>query len=559
MSQPAKSPFQTLPYDIIHEICTHLPNTAFQNLRLVCKDVLSALPASRLNSRQRTIFFVEKEIELLKALRSSSREHRNRISHIVFDLSSPHVKFINQFSGFDRNLLKHSRLIRSLAVSGKWLAGGHRPEWLPFPVGNWDDTPIFGFDGKGVKRTIEPTNTTISSLLSATSSNGSSSSVTEIDHPDLEEFFQTLTETLKTLPNIRTLEIRSNYTKTASEIQKFWRRYNPDINDFFEKYPELEAPLSENLSWQNCFDLITPIKDERIRFDDAYMGLLDSAAKAQCQITEVRINATNILRCEETNLPEYARELVTKSNFDHYAGLYRNSFANLTNLEFPISIWGCYSGGFRQYSQPSPLLLTLLQSVEELTITRIRARYAYNYEWEVHPDLFIPTDLILPRLRKLEIIEVGILVPVLEFLKANKASLKKLICTSAFNQRVFRVDIIRILSIVHNDLDLDYCQMDFLTNKDVRKLCYLCVEITKSAEDGKIGPSSYRYRLGTKCQTESKVGYKYSKEPEGGQPTWTDKGSWEEFTTGIEDIGTSGICDQHWDGDQKPSSGLVYY
>ncbi|KAF3184797.1 hypothetical protein TWF788_005048 [Orbilia oligospora] len=495
MSQPAKSPFQTLPYDIIHEICTHLPNTAFQNLRLVCKDVLSALPASRLNS----------------------------------------------------------------PVSGKWLAGGHRPEWLPFPVGNWDDTPIFGFDGKGVKRTIEPTNTTISSLLSATSSNGSSSSVTEIDHPDLEEFFQTLTETLKTLPNIRTLEIRSNYTKTASEIQKFWRRYNPDINDFFEKYPELEAPLSENLSWQNCFDLITPIKDERIRFDDAYMGLLDSAAKAQCQITEVRINATNILRCEETNLPEYARELVTKSNFDHYAGLYRNSFANLTNLEFPISIWGCYSGGFRQYSQPSPLLLTLLQSVEELTITRIRARYAYNYEWEVHPDLFIPTDLILPRLRKLEIIEVGILVPVLEFLKANKASLKKLICTSAFNQRVFRVDIIRILSIVHNDLDLDYCQMDFLTNKDVRKLCYLCVEITKSAEDGKIGPSSYRYRLGTKCQTESKVGYKYSKEPEGGQPTWTDKGSWEEFTTGIEDIGTSGICDQHWDGDQKPSSGLVYY
>ncbi|KAF3308078.1 hypothetical protein TWF173_001733 [Orbilia oligospora] len=470
MSQPAKSTFQTLPYDIIHEICTHLPNTAFQNLKLVCKDVLSALPASRLNPHQRTIFFVKKEIELLRALRSSSREHRNRISHIVFDLSSPYVKFIDQFSGFDRNLLKYSRLIRSLAVSGKWFAGGRRPKWLPFPIRNLDDAPIFGFDGKGVKKTIEPTNTTISGLLSATSLNESNSSATEIDHPDLQEFFQTLTETLKTLPNIRTLEIRSNNAKTASVIQTFWRRYNPNINDFFEKYPELEAPLSENPSWQNCFDLIKPIKNERIRFDDAYIGLLDSAAKAQCQITEVRINATNILRCEETNLAEYARELVTKSNFDQYADLYKNSFADLTNLEFPISLWGCYDGGFRKYSQPSPIFLTLLQSIEELTITRVRAR----------------------------------------------------------------------------------------------KLCYLCIEITKSAgdvrsKDGKIGPSRYRYRLGTKCQTESKVGYKYSKEPEGGQPTWTDKRSWEEFTTAIEEIGTSGICDQHWDGDQKPAAGLVYY
>ncbi|KAK6499408.1 hypothetical protein TWF506_004035 [Arthrobotrys conoides] len=564
MSKPDKSScFQTLPYDLIHEICIYLPHRDFQNLKLVCKSVLSALPLSRLNAHQRTIFFVKKEIELLKALGSSSREHRSRIGHIVFDLSSPYVKFIEQFSGFDRGILRYSRVIRSLATSGRWLMNGRRPQWLPFPIYHDEERQVFGFDGKGVKRTVEPTDKIIASLISSINFNDSDSRITEIDHPKLEEFFQTLTETLKTLPNLRTLEIRSNDTETASEIHTFWKKYNPHINTFFQKNPDLESPLSRDLSWQRCIELLKPIKDDRIRFDQAYMGLLNSAAQAQCQISEVRINATNILRCEETVTPNHVRDLLTRSDAEQYANLYKENFANLTHIEFPISLWGCYCGGFRQYSKPSPLFIALLQNVEELTITRLRARYGYNYEWEVQPDLFIPDDLILPKLRTLEIIEVGILYPVLEFFKANKSSLKKLVCTSTFNQRVLRVDMIQLLSIIHNDLDLDYYRIDFLTNKDVRKLCYLCVEVSKivgevDSQDEGIRPNRYRYRIGTKCQTESIVGYKYSKIPEGGEPIiWTDKESWEGFTSGIEEIGTSGVCDQHWEGDQKPSSGLL--
>lgn len=563
MSIPHKSTFVTLPYDLIHEICTHIPNTDFQNLKLVCKDLLSALPAFRINQCQRTIFFVQREIDLLKALGSGSREQRNRIGHIVFDLSSPYVQFGDQSSEYDKSIHRYPRLDRLLDVCGGWVARAGRPMWSSFSLSHREDKPTLRHGGTGSKRTsIEPadTNLPLESQIKLKFQGlvGTQlQSITEIDYPDLEEFFQTLTETLKTLPNLRTLEIRSNGIENASKISTFWKRYDPNIKAFFLKNPELE-----NLSWLNRFEVIKPMCSKQIRFGQAYMGLLHCAANAQCQISEIRINAPNILQCEEGFIADNLRQLLSRPKSEQYVGLYKDTFANITHLEIPILLWRCYCGGFRQNLPPSLLFLALLRNVEELVITRLRVRYSHYYEWEFQPDLFVPGDLILPRLRRLEIIEIGILHPVVQFLKANKASLRKLVCISTFNQRVLRVDMIEILSAIHHDLDLDYYRIDFLTNKDIGKLCYLCVEVRKSCgETGFEKDKKYNYRVGTKCEFQSRVGYSAESEEshlQTNQSRWMNKTTWEEFISGVQEI-TAGVCKEHWDGDMKPASALLCY
>ncbi|KAK6496533.1 hypothetical protein TWF481_002546 [Arthrobotrys musiformis] len=383
-------------------------------------------------------------------------------------------------------------------------------------------------------------------------------SIRQIDYPDHARFFEALTETLKILPNIRSLEIRSNITETNSRIPTFWKRYDPNIRSFFEQNPELET-----LSWQKWFQVKRPVRygAKRLRFDQAYMGVIESAAAAHCQIFEIKINATTIMLGEDSFIDENVRSLFQRPNLGFYIDLYKSTFASLTRLEIPIVIWGSFGIRFWKAEQipPSALFLTLLRNTEELAVTRLNTRYTLDRDWEVHPDLRVSSDIVLPRLRILEVRELGLLEEFIDFLKANRTTLRKLVCRSTFNQRVLRVDMIQILSAIHFDLDLDYYHIDFLTNKILGKMCYLCVEVKKKFSETGVGDERYIYRVGTKCESRSRHGF-LTEELE---PTktnvqkWKEKETWEAFVAEIRSIRTVGICKEHWDGDMKPATGLL--
>ncbi|KAK6338449.1 hypothetical protein TWF730_002509 [Orbilia blumenaviensis] len=563
----------TLPYDIIHEICAYLPEIDFQSLKLVCKSLLSNLPATRLNQCQKTVFFLRQEIDQLKILASGTREQRNRVSRIIFDVTSPYVRLLNT-ANVDKLIQKYPKFARLLAASGGWFTRETRFKLLRFCLNhrsaNENQTRNNNNNGAsaGASTSNNPSSdssrkpqfkgnlsTQLFSILdSFPSPRNSSGQPTQIDYPNHDVFFQALAETFKVLPNLRTLEVRSNTAETASKLTTFWKRYNPNIKAFFLENPELER-----LPWQDWFEVILP---RRIMFDQAYIGLLSAVAKAQCPISEVKINTANILPGDDGSISLHTRMVLSGPEANYYTKLYDQAFSNLTRLEIPITLWECYGGGFRENETPSPVYLALLRNVEELVITRmpVLSIYRQNHgrEWQVHSDFFVPGDLVLPRLRRLEIIEIGIIEPFLQFLKTNNASLRELVCISTFNQRVMRVEMIEMLTFMKQELNLEYCRIDFLTNKDIGKLCYLCVE-----GEGALGDDEgCKYRVGTKCESQpkpwrSEVAEKRDREP--GGPGWTNRKSWEGFIAGIEEIGTSGLCKQHWDGDLKPAPSLLDY
>ncbi|KAK6524382.1 hypothetical protein TWF281_011290 [Arthrobotrys megalospora] len=577
----------TIPYDLFHEICGYLLDFDFLNLQLVSKTILSKLPPSRIESirSRKTIFFTQKDIDALKHFASGSLESRRKIKHIIFDISYPYVtltspstlqRIIGSYSRSTRVKLlefcqiyetenrahRRSRALRNNVskITSSFSKILRRPRDYRAtnqPLGS--QAPSRGVEANlgnrpGPDHEDDALGTTLSPRLFSILARNELSrpEPPHIDNAFYENFCQALTETFKTLPNLTILEVRFlPRTEIAQEtLSSIWKRYNPHI-----KYLHINNPEIESLPWYDWFEHsmrfgqgpFYPRPDFATTYDNAYSTLVASAVLALRQISEIRTNICYALARGkfiggiETHW--FQMYPLNRSKDDAACTQFCNhAFANLTRVEISISPWIIHD--WNPLAQASPAFLDLILNAQDLIIGR---PVYWDYLCDGQPTSAIPSDLILPNLRRLEMIEAAIPIdPLVQLLRINKGSLRQLVCRSTFSEPADRDRIIRVLTVLENELDLKFCKIDFLTSDRGNAHCYLCIEVKGSQR-------MRRYRLGTRCGPQcagfisSSVPVPSTEERESMVKTyWTEKGSWGEFVGGIREIEAPESCGSHW-------------
>ncbi|KAK6517493.1 hypothetical protein TWF281_004145 [Arthrobotrys megalospora] len=618
---------ETIPYDILHEICDYLPESDFLNLIFLSKAIFSKLPDSRLNLCQRTIFYDKKEIGFLEELAASSIQHRRKIRHIVLDLSSPYVHFVDplrldqilreypnstiaELSQFCHNYLrigpdigpnnasyggskKKIPIDRDRPTSSSPQSSQIRTALKPFLPSKaegsdvQDDSDVQDNSGVEEDQNIHQLCLQLLSIFNSISDRQTPPPrpATKFDLSFYDNFFLALTETFKTLPNLRILEIRlkprTQERGDRATISAPWRRYNPRLEKLLTNNPELEK-----LPWQDWFEPIE--KKHEMLFSWCFKELLLCSVNAGCSISEIRAKILN------TNLGADGISVAEKFNLPP-----SNTFVGLTRLEMPIAMhdhsrsmpYGYFRnpepiiepifGYYTPYTPPEPVLdfgrtqlvpanypptptnhpptprdlpsrefLAFLQNVEHLALQRPVVACWQRY-WDRGPGFFFDSDreVILPRLRRLEITRAALdSGSLLDFLKLNNKTLRELVCTSPFSHHMTRGDIATFLETLKTSLNLEICKLELLTgNCGFEERCYLCFDIEGSLG----GAAGCKYRIGMKCESGEKMSIEdpweaLSQEPRVLHTSWAKIKSWEKLIAKIQDIDGPQSCKTHW-------------
>ncbi|KAF3123557.1 hypothetical protein TWF569_008162 [Orbilia oligospora] len=220
----------TIPPELVHGTCDYLSDQDFLKIQLVSAALYSKLPHSRLDKihSRRMVRFTDTETRKLKRLASNRPEKLSRINHLVFNLTSPHVRFIpehlfshwaNSYSWSirmkmlkfyhnyrERNPSERKRKVievSQLEPGSEQLPPGQdlRPEYL---------LAFFSI----LKSIIQPS-----------------------PKFDQKALFGALTEVLKLLPNLQTIEFMEDYPHRRDRhlIGLLLEEYNPSLKAFVQK------------------------------------------------------------------------------------------------------------------------------------------------------------------------------------------------------------------------------------------------------------------------------------------------------------------------------------
>ncbi|KAK6345820.1 hypothetical protein TWF730_010163 [Orbilia blumenaviensis] len=571
--------FLDLPYDIFQEICDYLSDLEFIGLQFISRAVSLKLPPSRLEEirSRHTIFYIQRDIGVLKRLASRSLKDRAQIKHIIFDISYPYVRLVSR-GCFDQIIAQypdsiHQKLIR---FCEDYKARNESPDLpqaarrgsvskITYGISNALRSPRNSRIGGRpaslpfYSRSRLAHNSPLYSILRQNEYKKREVWSTLGDHSFYETFCRTLTETLKTLPNVRILETRykSRRETPRDTLTAIWKRYNPHIKTLIAKYPELER-----LPWHDWFEherrtigessLSRP--DYAPYFEPCHSTLVACAVAACREISEIRTNMTHTawhgtpyggtVTQPSKTYPLNSIDAITR------ARRCKRAFANLNRVELSILPENFRNLGSWDLSHTnSSLFLDILRNAQDLVIRR--PTY-WGILPEVKPVFPISVDSILPKLRRLEIVEAAIQInPLIQFLKINAtrtSSLKELVCRSTFSETTGKLEIIEILTVLKSDLQLDVCKIDFLTNDTGKRQCYLRVDIRE-----RLG----KYHVGTRCGPQSSYFVHPIEEVSSTeeresmvQTHWVGRISWEELILDIQEIETRPLeaCEHHWDG-----------
>ncbi|KAK6519571.1 hypothetical protein TWF281_003394 [Arthrobotrys megalospora] len=561
--QPATT-LSTLPSDIVYEICDYLPNQDLLNLQLVSKALSSKIPGSRLERIFSKIFFsfTDTDTRKLKRLASTNAKHLARVKHLVFELSNPH-RLLDQYAEFSCNIIDHetSTKIKVLQFCHNYEARKARSRTKRFlknsakrlfPTSDDNgalyepvDTYPLIYSEPGAEPTLVEEGLRwdafrpFFNIIEANVQNVPRSTRFGFDR---QAFFKALTDAFKLLPNLQILEFTHMSTEHKSvevreEFSRYWRKYNPAIEAFLAKTPDVRE-----LPWWDCFEVV----GYTINCVEAYPAVLFCAALAQCRISEIRANRImygsmdyvstspydfDTFGNKTVHIPDSVR---TMSQYEAtYLDGYKHTFGNLTRLE--TVLYGDNPNTAVQEKKFSPFFLAIVKNARELVI-RKPPRSGLRF--------MIPTSLVLPNLRRLEVIKAYIAIePLVNFVQTNKDSLRELVCSLTFEECTTKDTMIKFLRDMRNILDLEVCKIDCLTNREPEMSCYLSVDIKGNWRNDNI----CKYRIGSKCTAgrcwlvpDPLIG-----------TYWVEKQSWEEFAVGIEEMGTLKYCSDHWKAEYK--------
>ncbi|KAF3226357.1 hypothetical protein TWF106_000850 [Orbilia oligospora] len=550
---PPTVTLSTVPPEIVHGICDYLSDQDFLKLQLVSATLYSKLPHSRLDKIQsrRMIRFTDIETRKLQRLVSNRPEKLSRINHLVFNLTSPHVRFIPE------HLFSHWVNSYSWSIKMKMLKFYHN-----YRERNPSENNVFGsVTSAPCEREVievpqlEPGSEKLppgQSLRPEHLLAFFSILTPNIQPPpkfDQKALFRALLEVLKLLPNLQTIEFMEDYPHPRSEhlLSPRLEEYNLPLKAFVQKNPDLEEFPWRQWLWGT---------DNQIRFDTAYSTALFCAAVAGCRrITEIKVNRMRFITYYDTvvSLSRFSTydtdsvsippSLLTKQHYEAaYLDDYQRAFENLRRLE----IW-CFGVELDKPEKFSPLFLTTIQNVQELSFRR-----PLDYK-----DIYfikLP-NTSLSNIRRLEIISARVdLNSLQDFARTNKHSLRELILQGPCNDAMRKPEIIEFMETTRRIIDLEVCQIDFVTHRQqMVGACFLLVDVEGSwrEEDTHV---VCRYRVGSRCADRDE-----RFEPWDGAD-WVEQQTWEEFIMGIKEVGASGLvpryqnstskewinCQKHW-------------
>ncbi|KAF3178618.1 hypothetical protein TWF225_007919 [Orbilia oligospora] len=541
---PPTVTLSTVPPELVHGICDYLSDQDFLKLQLVSAALYSKLPHSRLDKihSRRMVRFTDTETRKLKRLASNRPEKLSRINHLVFNLTSPHVRFIpehlfshwaNSYSWSIRmKMLKFYHNYRERNPSERKREVIEVPQLEPgseqLPPGQ-DLRPEYLLAFFSILKSI-------------------------IQPPpkfDQKALFGALTEVLKLLPNLQTIEFMEDYLHPRDRhlIGLLLEEYNPSLKAFVQKNPDLEE-----LPWVEWLRGT----DNQIRFDTAYSTALFCAVVAGCRrITEIKVNRMRFITCYDTtvslsrfstydtNSVSIPPSLLTKQRYEAaYLDHYQRAFESLRRLE----IW-CSGVELDKPEKVSPLFLTTIQNVQELSFRR-------PLDYKNIYFIKLPNTLLL-NLRRLEIISARVdLNSLQDFARTNKNSLRELILQGPCNDDMRKPEIIGFLETMRRIIDLEICQIDFVTHrKQMVGACFLLVDVKGSWREEGV---ACRYRVGSRCADRDE-----RFEPRDGAD-WVEQQTWKEFIIEIKEVGASGLvpryqrsmsdecmdCQDHWRRDR---------
>ncbi|KAK6345877.1 hypothetical protein TWF730_010220 [Orbilia blumenaviensis] len=533
---PSEITFLTFPYDIICGICDYLADKDVLELRLVSKSLYSKVPQLRLDQilYQQTIFLTNIDAIGLTHFITTRPDDLARIRHLTFDLANPYVKLV-PFTRFR---------------SGRWLQDEHmQSKMMAYPCIyrersiqsqtqlKLQDTEIpAAVDGEDGVVPDDHATACIRNLYKIIEDNIKTPDVC-IDST-LPSFFETLAQSLKFFPNLRILEFKLSTEPegTNYKIPQSWRRHNPSLESFLAKNPDIEElPCNDWFSYSHF---------QSARFDITYNAVLFLAALAGCRISEIRANQFPLDLHTELGVAvhkfhTFGTESVPSPHLaqtlEQYTATYLNgyihTYTNLTKLEVRIQ----RSGNSQPGNQISPFFLALIPNVKDLVI-----RGSPRVRGVAEPSFVLPTELRLPKLRRLEFVYAYIgRKPLARFLQTNKDSLKHLICTLSLEDPIYYDKIIPFLTNLKSNSVLETCQIDFPGEYDCCGRSYTFVDISgKWFEDG----GACKYRAGSvSCDTD--ILDECMKE----DAYWMETDSWEGF---LECFESGTLCDNegYWEG-----------
>ncbi|KAK6508403.1 hypothetical protein TWF506_010496 [Arthrobotrys conoides] len=531
---PPTATLSTIPSDIVYEICENLSNQDFLNLQLVSPSLSSKLPRSRLDKihSQRAIRFTDIETRKLERLISTRPAERlERIKHLVFNITSPHITLIpNHRFSHGINSYSWSTKVKILKFYHNYLErnpGSERnlkreatdvPRFLP-----GSETPVD-------KQWPRPEHfLAFFSILA--------SAVPPIPTFDQKAFFRALTEVLKLLPNLQTLEFieTRSHPRQRHQVSLLFEEYNHSLKAFVSNNPDLEE-----LPWMEWL----LVKGNLIRFDTAYLTVLFCTAIAGCRrITEIKTDRMQFISDYSTgvsfsqfstyntgtvSIPTSLQTLQLYENA--YLDQYQQAFKTLRRLE----MW-CLGIELNTTEEVSPLFLATIKNVQELSFSR-PLDYSKVYS------IVLPNTL-LPNLRRLEIISGRVdLNSLLELVRTNENSLRELTLQGACNDNMSKASIIEFLELMRRTINLESCEIDFVTyREEIQRACFLLVDVKGGWRDDSGG---CRYRVSSRCvRLELDPVF----EPWEGAD-WEEQQTWEGFIMGIEGVGAPQNCLDHWGG-----------
>ncbi|KAK6523831.1 hypothetical protein TWF281_001799 [Arthrobotrys megalospora] len=569
MAPGGESTLSTLPSEIIYDICDYLSSDDILSLQLVSAALASRIPPARLEEirSRRTIFKHPYELKRLKRLASLPLEKRSRIKHVIIDLADPNVVPISshEFDGLiakysepDRlKLLKFYKNYRSKnshefgnkytkpfrKIAGKIRrnggvssSGGVGTITETGPENNLEDD--FSFTARSE----------IYSILSTNFPWGNGPYPSEFARPkDIERmdygFFNTLVETFTLLPNLRTLDFKDRSRKELNKeyVSRVWKAFNPALAKFLKDNPEVEG-----LPWHDWFEN-SSYYHYGITLAHAYPDALFCAAYARCKISEICMNGKGWNRTVDSvplrqfgrwSRPDGVNHRSYEGNDPPDIDAFEYTYENLSRLEMCVAM--DWMVEYRHEEEAPALFMTIIRNVEVLVLTRILEVSTENAK----PSFIIPQMAVLPRLRRLEISKAGITIKALtEFLITNKGSLKEVVCALTVRHVMTRQYMIEFLTKLRDALNLEVFTMDFMTNKEPTKDCYLSVDIRGDWKDD----HNCTYRVGTRCE-QGRFWSWYLEQHREPLPRsyWVKKRLWGDFIGGIEEIETLEPCLEHW-------------
>ncbi|EWC47889.1 hypothetical protein DRE_02771 [Drechslerella stenobrocha 248] len=473
----APASFAGLPPDIIYRICDRLPNKDVLKLQQLSSTISAKLPRSRLTAihSQKTYYLCSYSIQKLERLiRNPSLAER--VTHITFDVSVPYIRLRSRRSCLEeaRNYPEDAQLRLQ-----RW-CNTHTRRWGSMKSSGPTRRPSTSTiaSSRNAAANYEPA---VSQAFSLFRSHFAANGTPEPAECDEEGLFRRITAAFTALPSLAVLEFAHTNPKTEdrAEMLSRWREYNNHLYTLLYIDPKIELP-SGTWPWTSWLRPQTP----SFLLSTAIPAILFCATQAERTISEVRVGNTSwgpqnfgltISKFEPQHVrrKDGAREGWETAYYHwicRYVDDYKHTFGKVRRFELcldPEEEERPENAG--RLPELSLCLLTILKNVEDLKVWRLRGD-AERQQVLPHPGSFVlPTDTLLPRLRRLEVGEyAGItLAGLTSFLLTNGESLRHLSCDLfTFGDTTHsKHDILSFLNMVKAVVSLRTLKIDFLVSR----------------------------------------------------------------------------------------------